>query len=96
MFLQEIQFKMPPKSSDGAPASRAAASAGAENISDAAHATTVRVEAVKTWTTWFQSTLNEGQVANTEVMKEAARLLVDAGLLSVQDSVGLDRVCGPG
>ena len=83
---------MPPKSSDVAPASRTAhASVGAEIGSDAAQASTVvKVEAVKTWTKWFQSTLNEGQVVNTEVMKEAARLLVDAGLLSVQDSVGLE------
>ena len=47
-------------------------------------------EGIEIWIKWFESTLKEGKMMDKAIMKEAAVVAVEAGVLSVQDSVGLE------
>ena len=47
-------------------------------------------EGIDNWIKWFENTLKDGQCMDKSIMKEAAVVAVEAGVLSVQDSVGLE------
>lgn len=50
----------------------------------------LRKEAGEVWRRWLEGTLKEGQAVDQTVLKEAAIKIVGAGIMSVQDSVGLE------
>ena len=53
-------------------------------------ATRKKKEGIDNWIKWFENTLKDGQCMDKSIMKEAAVVAVEVGVLSVQDSVGFE------